>query len=117
MAENMAVVPWNPPENFWQAVQALWFTHMLVMFDERYPGPGVSFGRIDQYMYPYYKKSIDEGMSEEFMKEILGCFWFHCNTVTTPQIRIAAIRNNGGLRSAVQSVLMAERTPAHMTTI
>ncbi len=88
MADNMAVVPWNPAENFWQAVQSLWFTHMLVMFDERYPGPGVSFGRLDQYMYPYYKKSADDGMAEEFMKEILGCFWFHCNTVYDAQMRV-----------------------------
>lgn len=88
MAENMTVVPWEPATDFWQAVQSLWFTHMLVMFDERYPGPGVSFGRIDQYMYPYYKKSIDEGMTEDFMREILGCFWFHCNTVYDAQLRI-----------------------------
>lgn len=88
MADNMAVVPWNPAENFWQAVQSLWFTHMLVMFDERYPGPGVSFGRIDQYMYPYYKKSVEEGMTEDFMKEILGCFWFHCNTAYDAQMRV-----------------------------
>lgn len=88
MAENMAIVPWNPSENFWQAVQSLWFTHMLVMFDERYPGPGVSFGRLDQYLYPFYAKSIEEGMSEEFMKEILGCFWFHCNTAYDAQMRV-----------------------------
>ena len=81
MAANTAKVPWNPPENFWEAVQALWMTHMLIMSDERYPGPGVSFGRIDQYLYPYYKKSVEDGMSEDFMKEILGCFWVHCNTV------------------------------------
>ena len=88
MAANTAKVPWNPPENFWEAVQALWFTHMLIMADERYPGPGVSFGRLDQYLYPFYKKSIDDGMSEEFMKEILGCFWVHCNTVYDAQIRV-----------------------------
>lgn len=88
MADNMAVVPWNPAEDFYQAVQSLWFTHMLVMFDERYPGPGVSFGRLDQYLYPYYKKSVDDKMTEDFMKEILGCFWFHCNTVYDAQIRV-----------------------------
>lgn len=88
MAANTAKVPWNPPENFWEAVQALWMTHMLIMADERYPGPGVSFGRLDQYLYPFYKKSIDEGMSEDFMKEILGCFWVHCNTVYDAQLRV-----------------------------
>ena len=88
MAANTAKVPWNGAENFYEAVQSLWLTHMLVMSDEKYPGPGVSFGRIDQYLYPYYQKSIADGMSEDFMKEILGCFWFHCNTAYDAQIRV-----------------------------
>lgn len=88
MGDNLKVVPWNGAKNFYQAIQSLWITHMLVMSDEKYPGPGVSFGRLDQYMYPYYKKSIDEGMTEEFMKEILGCFWMHCNSTYDAQIRV-----------------------------
>ncbi len=88
MAANTAKVPWEPATNFWDAVQSLWMTHMLVMSDEKYPGPGVSFGRIDQYLYPYYKKSLEEGMTEDFMKEILGCFWFHCNTAYDAVIRV-----------------------------
>jgi len=88
MRDILKVVPWKGAENFWQAVQSLWLTHMLVMTDENYPGPGVSFGRLDQYLYPYYKKSIDDGMTEDFMKEILGCFWVHCNTAYDAQIRV-----------------------------
>ena len=57
MAENLKVVPWNPAQDFYQAVQSLWIAHMLIMSDENYPGPGVSFGRLDQFLYPYYKKS------------------------------------------------------------
>ena len=87
MAENLAVVPWLPAENFWQAVQSLWFTHMLVMADENYPGPGVSFGRLDQYLYPYWKMSMAEGMEIEFGKDILKCFWIHCNTAYDAMIR------------------------------
>ncbi|MDR0530919.1 MAG: hypothetical protein LBG83_02510 [Oscillospiraceae bacterium] len=79
MAANLDVVPARPAENFWQAMQSLWLTHMLIMSDENYPGPGVSFGRLDQYMFPYWQKSLDEGMDREFGKEILKCFWMHCN--------------------------------------
>ncbi|MDP3130638.1 MAG: pyruvate formate lyase family protein, partial [Bacillota bacterium] len=92
MAANLGVVPWHKAETFWQAIQSLWITHMLVMSDENYPGPGVSFGRLDQYLYPYYLKSKEEGMSEATMKDILGCFWFHCNTAYDAQIRVG---NNG----------------------
>lgn len=88
MAENLNIVPWNPAEDFYQAIQSLWFTHMLIMSDENYPGPGVSFGRLDQFLYPYYQISIKNGDSIDFIKEILGCFWFHCNTVYDAQIRV-----------------------------
>ncbi|MDR1806224.1 MAG: hypothetical protein LBQ80_05610 [Clostridium sp.] len=79
MASNLDLVPANPPQDFWQAMQALWLTHMLIMSDENYPGPGVSFGRLDQYIYPFWKKSVEAGMDREFGKEILKCFWMHCN--------------------------------------
>ncbi len=80
MAQNLERVPWEPPTDFWQAVQALWINHMLVMTDENYPGAGVSFGRVDQYLYPFYERSLRDGMDREFAKEILKCFWVHCNT-------------------------------------
>ena len=87
MAENLTLVPWEPAQTFWQAVQALWLAHMLVMADENYPGPGVSFGRIDQYLFPLWRKSLDEGMSRDFGKEILKCFWIHANTAYDFMIR------------------------------
>ncbi|MCG6909616.1 MAG: hypothetical protein LJE94_05765 [Deltaproteobacteria bacterium] len=87
MADNLARVPWEPAQTFWEAVQALWLTHMLIMSDENYPGPGVSFGRIDQYLLPYWEYSKSRGMDREFAKEILKCFWFHCNTAYDAMIR------------------------------
>jgi formate C-acetyltransferase len=60
---------------------------MLIMSEENYPGPGVSFGRIDQYLYPLWSKSLSEGMDREFGKEILKCFWIHANTAYDAMIR------------------------------
>ena len=60
---------------------------MLIMTDENYPGPGVSFGRIDQYLFPWYNASITQGMEREFAKEILKCFWVHANTAYDAMIR------------------------------
>ena len=79
MAANLDRVPWEAPQTFWEALQSLWLSHMLVMSDENYPGPGTSFGRFDQYMYPLWRKSLDEGMDREFGKELLKCFWVKCN--------------------------------------
>jgi formate C-acetyltransferase len=88
MAGNLARVPWEPASTFWEAVQALWLTHMLVMSDENYPGPGVSFGRLDQYLFPYWERSLAAGMDREFGKEILKCFWVHANYAYDAMIRL-----------------------------
>ena len=87
MAQILSRVPWEPAHTFWEAVQALWIDHMLVMSDENYPGPGVSFGRIDQYLLPYWQNSIKAGMDRDFGKEILKCFFIHCNTAYDAMIR------------------------------
>ncbi|MDR0878907.1 MAG: hypothetical protein LBN21_12735 [Treponema sp.] len=103
MAANMQVVPWKGANDFWQAVQALWFTHMLVMSDENYPGPGISFGRADQYLYPYYKKSIENGEDREFLKDILKCLWIHCNTAYDAMIKVGM---NQGITAGYGQLVM-----------
>ncbi|HIH97462.1 MAG TPA: formate C-acetyltransferase/glycerol dehydratase family glycyl radical enzyme [Thermoplasmata archaeon] len=80
MARICRKVPWEPAETFYEALQSVWFTHMLVMAAESYPGPGLSHGRFDQYMYPYYKRDIEERkITKEFAKELLECFWIKHN--------------------------------------
>ncbi len=87
-------VPFERAETFWEALQSLWFAHMLVMAAESYPGPGLSYGRIDQYLYPYYQNDIKQGsISREFAKELLHCFWIKHNYVYDYQGRVA--RNQG----------------------
>ncbi len=87
MADMLGRVPWEPADTFWEAVQSLWLTHMLVMSDENYPGAGTSFGRMDQYLLPYWEKSLSVGMDREFGKEIMKCFWVHANTAYDAMIR------------------------------
>jgi len=73
-------VPWEPPATFHEALQSLWFVHMLVMVQESYPGPGLSPGRIDQYLYPYYSNDLDAGrLTREQARELLECFWIKPN--------------------------------------
>ena len=48
----------NRPKPSGKPLQALWINHMLIMSDENYPGPGVSFGRVDQYLLPYWEYSL-----------------------------------------------------------
>jgi len=88
MADNLARVPWKPAESFWEALQALWINHMLVISDECYPGAGVSFGRLDQYLLPYWERSLAAGMDREWGKELLRCFWVHANHVYDAMIQV-----------------------------
>lgn len=80
IARNMRRVPWEPPETFPEALQALWTTHMLLMAAESYPGPGVSPGRVDQYLLPYYLADIAAGrLTRDDAKEWLECWWIKHN--------------------------------------
>jgi pyruvate-formate lyase len=90
MALNLEKVPWEPAETFWQGLQAIWIAHMLIMAEESYPGPGISFGRTDQHLWDLYKKDVveEKNISKEFAKDILGSFWFHCNTAYDAQIMV-----------------------------
>ncbi len=60
MARICRKVPEYPASNFREAIQAFWFTFLLAC-----PSPTAAAGRFDQYMYPYYRKDIDEGTINE----------------------------------------------------
>ncbi|MFW9955007.1 MAG: pyruvate formate lyase family protein [Candidatus Thorarchaeota archaeon] len=91
-------VPWEVPQTFWEALQSLWTVHMLVMAAESYPGAGLSYGRWDQYMYPFYKKSIESGdLTVEKAKELLQCYWIKHNYVYDFQGRLGL---NQGINSS-----------------
>ena len=90
-------VPWNPAESFHEALQALWFSHMLVMAAESFPGAGLSLGRIDQYLYPYYQRDIDSGrLTREQARELLQCYWIKHNYAYDFQGRVGT---NQGINS------------------
>jgi formate C-acetyltransferase len=90
-------VPWRPPSTFAEALQALWFMHMLVMAAESYPGPGLSPGRIDQYLYPYYRHDVEEGrLTRDQARELLQCYWIKHNYAYDYQGRVGT---NQGISS------------------
>ena len=73
IARICSKVPYKPAETFHEALQSLWLTHMGVCLESI--NSAISFGRADQYLYPYYKRDIDEGrITPERARELLLCF-------------------------------------------
>ena len=58
IAETCRRVPANPPRTFYEALQSFWFTHLAGLVEAG--AMGMSPGRFDQYMYPFYKKDKEE---------------------------------------------------------
>ncbi len=75
IAANCRVVPENPPETFWQALQMVWFAH--VYFHIEVCTTACGFGRFDQYMWRFYRKDVleDKSLSRERALELLECFY------------------------------------------
>ena len=75
-------VPANPARDWWEAVQSVWMIHMLIWCESTRQAK--SFGRFDQYMYPFYKKSVidEKAMSHDEALELLECFWIKTATFT-----------------------------------
>ena len=66
-------VPHDPAETFHEALQSLWLTHVAVNLEGL--NSAISFGRMDQYLYPYYRRDLDEGrITREQAGELLLCF-------------------------------------------
>ncbi len=106
IARICRIVPRRPASTFHEALQSLWFTHMLVQTCESYPGAGTSFGRFDQYLFPYYDADIAAGrMSREWARELLRCFWIKPNYAYDFQGRVG--RNQGITSSFGQLVTLS----------
>lgn len=75
MARICSHVPESPPRNFYEAVQSQWLTQMFSRIEQK-TGTIISNGRMDQYLYPYYKKDIESGdLTREKAVELLECMW------------------------------------------
>ena len=79
-----AKVPYQPAESFREAVQAVWFVHVILQIESN--GHSLSYGRFDQFMYPFYKNDIESGkISKDDALELLTCLWI--KTLTVQKIR------------------------------
>lgn len=84
IAEVCSHVPAHAPRDFQEALQAYWFVHLSVI-TELNTWDSFNPGRLDQHLYPFYKKGIEEGtLTPEKAKELLECFWIKFNNQPAP---------------------------------
>ncbi|MCD6452036.1 MAG: glycyl radical protein [Acidobacteria bacterium] len=84
IAEICSWVPAHPPRDFWEALQMYWFVHLGVTI-ELNTWDSFNPGRLDQHLYPFYKRGLAEGtLTKERAKELLECFWIKFNNQPAP---------------------------------
>lgn len=87
MSRICAKVPYEPASNFREAVQSVWFIQLILQIESN--GHSLSYGRFDQYMDPYYEKSLQDGtITREEALELLTCLWI--KTLTINKVRSQA---------------------------
>lgn len=84
IADICSKVPYQKASSFKEAVQSVWFIQLILQIESN--GHSLSYGRFDQYMYPYYKKDIELGkITKEEAIELLGNLWI--KTLTINKVR------------------------------
>ena len=84
MAAVCRKVPANAPETVHEMLQHYWFIHVGVI-TELNPWDSFNPGRLDQHLYPVYKKEVESGsLSMETLYDLLGCFWIKFNNHPAP---------------------------------
>ena len=84
IAEVCTHVPANAPRDFWEALQSYWFVHIGVI-TELNTWDSFNPGKLDQHLYPFYKKGLEDGtLTREKAKELLECFWVKFNNQPAP---------------------------------
>ena len=100
-------VPYEPAETFREAVQSVWFIQLILQIESN--GHSLSYGRFDQYMYPYYDRDIKNGtIKESEALELLTCLWI--KTLTINKVRSQAHTLSSAGSPMYQNVTIAGQT-------
>ena len=77
-------VPAHAPRDLWEAIQMYWFVHLGTV-TELNGWDSMNPGHIDQHLWPFYQKGLEEGtLSRDDAKELLSCLWIKFNNQPAP---------------------------------
>lgn len=101
-------VPYEAAETFQEAVQATWFIQLILQIESN--GHSLSYGRFDQYIYPYYKADKDNGkITDDQVVELLDNLWI--KTLTINKIRSQSHTFSSAGSPMYQNVTIGGQTP------
>lgn len=103
-----AKVPYQPAQTFHEAIQSVWFIQLILQIESN--GHSLSYGRFDQYMYPYLKHDLDNHMiNEDEAVELLTNLWI--KTLTINKVRSQAHTFSSAGSPMYQNVTIGGQTP------
>lgn len=77
-------VPANAPRDFHEALQYYWFCHLGVI-TELNGWDSFNPGHLDQHLYPFYVKGLQDGsLTQDKARELLECFFIKFNNHPAP---------------------------------
>ncbi len=80
IARNCQLLSEKPAENFHQSLQAIWFLYTLLHLESN--ASSFSPGRLDQTLFPYYKKDIECGVIDKDQAlELIEALWLKFNQI------------------------------------
>ncbi|BFK81119.1 glycyl radical protein [Clostridium baratii] len=80
IARIMDKVPYEPSDSFYEAVQSMWFVHLILQIESN--GHSLSYGRMDQYLYPYLENDLESrNITEDKAVELLTNLWLKTFTI------------------------------------
>lgn len=96
IAENCHQIAGGAPQTFWQALQLFNFATTLIQVEGN--GHSISYGRMDQWLYPYYERDIKNGViTKEFALELIEVEYVKMNNPTKLKDKGSmAVRNGRG---------------------
>ena len=101
-------VPYEPATTFHEAIQSTWFIQLILQIESN--GHSLSYGRFDQFMYPYLRHDLDLGLiSEDQAVELLTNLWI--KTLTINKVRSQAHTFSSAGSPMYQNVTIGGQTP------
>ena len=101
-------VPYEPASSFKEAIQSVWFIQLILQIESN--GHSLSYGRFDQYMYPYLKADLEKGViTDEEAVELLTNLWI--KTLTINKVRSQAHTFSSAGSPMYQNLTIGGQTP------